>query len=365
MRALLFLLFFIPGFVLGDYIELRRNANLYPHANRSTQPITKLEHDGSNQQFYELVEEELTNGYFHVRVPGHGDGYIYRTLARLHEGQIPGSTPLNGGVSSQSQVRIGAWNIKKLGHGSRKDYPATALIIEENFDFVAGIEVMQKGGGHPGYDQLLTQLGSGWSGLVTSDPRPNTTAGHAEYYAVFYRANRISQCVGWTGLRFVDDSQDRFSREPSFGCFVATNNGNRFDFLLATYHATWSDGDTDVIADEVSNLTDVFQQMADAQPGEEDMLIIGDFNLVPDDLQLIGFTTQVDGTGSTLNTQGNRTTNLYDHLIVRSDIQTSERAGRLAVLDVREAAVSNRVFHSTISDHLPIVGVFNITNDDD
>lgn len=365
MRAFLFILFCIPGLVLGDYIELRRNANLYPQANRSTQPLTKLEYDGSNQQYYELIEETLTNGYFHVRVSNHEDGYIYRTLARLHEGQMPGTTAPIANMPTPAQIRIGAWNIKKLGHGSRKDYPAIALIIEENFDFVAGIEIMQKGGGHPGYDQLLAQLGSGWSGLVTSEPRPNTGAGHAEFYAVLYRTDRISQCSGWTGLRYVNDPQDRFSREPSFGCFVATNSGNRFDFLLAGYHATWSDGDTDIIAEEVTNLTDVFQQMSAAQPGEEDILIIGDFNLVPDDLQLIGFTSQVDGTGSTLNTQGNRTANLYDHLIVRSDVQTSERSGRLVVLDIRGAATSNRIFYSTISDHLPIVGVFNITNDDD
>ena len=365
MRVYLLLLSLIPALIQADYIELRRNANLYPEANRSTQPLTKLEYDGSNQQFYELTEDALTNGYFHVRVPGHGEGYIYRTLARLHEGSMPGSTRPIVDVSSQAQIRIGAWNIKKLGHGSRKDYPATASIIEGNFDLVAGVEIMQKAGGHPGYDQLLTQLGGGWSGLVTSEPRPNTAEGHAEYYAVFYRTDRISQCTGWTGLRFVNDPEDRFSREPSFGCFVATNNGNQFDFLLAAYHATWSDGDTDVIAEEAANLSDVFQQMSDAQPGEEDILIIGDFNLVPDDLLLIGFTSLVDGTGSTLNSQGNRTTNLYDHLIVRSDIQTSERAGSLAVLDVRDAAASNRLFYSTISDHLPIVGVFNITIDDD
>lgn len=54
-------------------------------------------------------------------------------------------------------VRLGAWNIKKLGHGSSKRYDLVAQVIEEHFDLVAILEVMQKGGTHPGYDELLGQ----------------------------------------------------------------------------------------------------------------------------------------------------------------------------------------------------------------
>ena len=109
-------------------------------------------------------------------------------------------------VPASQVLRLGSWNIKKLGHGSAKNYPLTAQIIEDNFDILAVVEVMQKGGGHPGYDSLISQLGSTWAGMVTSEPRPNTNAGHAEFYAVVFRASRVSPCTGWSGLVYHDDN---------------------------------------------------------------------------------------------------------------------------------------------------------------
>ena len=44
-------------------------------------------------------------------------------------------------------LRLGEWNVKKLGHGT-KDFALVAKIINENFDIVAIVEVMQKGGDH-------------------------------------------------------------------------------------------------------------------------------------------------------------------------------------------------------------------------
>jgi hypothetical protein len=65
-------------------------------------------------------------------------------------------------------------------------------------------------------------------------------------------------------LRANDTSPNLFSREPAFGCFVAGN----FDFMLAPYHATWSEGDIDDISDEVEHVAEVFTAMAAAQSGE-------------------------------------------------------------------------------------------------
>jgi hypothetical protein len=103
-------------------------------------------------------------------------------------------------------------------------------------------------------------------------------------------------------------------------------------------------------------LKEVFQSMGQARPGEKDLIIAGDFNLVPSQLQAIfpnGDRTA--GTGSTLNSSGGRTTNLYDHLLVYDTNATSEMIGNAEVLDVRSKASSNAIFYKTLSDHLPIV----------
>jgi len=259
----------------------------------------------------------------------------------------------------ERRVRLCAWNVKKLGHGSRKDHPLVAAILEDHCDLAVVVEVMQRGGGHPGWDALLDALGDGWTGVVTDTPRPNTNAGHAEYYGVAWRPSGVDVCDGWEGLRHFPDHDggpngtgpDLFSREPAYGCFVA----GRFDFLLGAYHATWSGGSTTEIAGEVENLGEVFRTMEASRPGERDLVIAGDFNLRPDDLaDAVPYWDRTTGTGSTLNSSGERTENLYDHFLVEDKDRTVEMPEDGVVLDVVDRAESPRAFYRTVSDHLPI-----------
>jgi hypothetical protein len=249
-------------------------------------------------------------------------------------------------------------------------------VIETHFDLVAVVEVMQKAGEHPGYDRLLDQLGAGWTGWVTGTPRPRTSSGNAEFYAFVWRGSLVRPCDGWTGLRYFEDhdgspegtGENRFEREPAYGCWVAGPDQSTvgFDFLAAAYHATWSSGNTGRIQAEVRNIAAVFEEMAAAVPGERDLFVLGDFNLVPGRLaDALQFASRTDGTGSTLNTQGERTGNLYDHLVVHDVAALGELVGNAVVLDVRDVGGSPGEFYSTVSDHLPIVGVFRVGGPDD
>jgi hypothetical protein len=273
-------------------------------------------------------------------------------------------------------LRLGGWNVKKLGHGSGKDFVRVAEVIDEHFDIVAVVEVMQKGGAHPGYDALLAQLGAGWDGLVTSAPRPNTTSGNAEFYAVVYRAQRIDPCDGWTSLRYLPDNDggaagsgpDVFSREPAYGCFEvrAPQGAAGFDFMLAAYHARWADGDREEIQDEVEHVTDVFDAMGQALPAERDRILVGDFKLGTTDLEVaLGPQVRTLGEGTTLNSLGARTANLYDHLLLFDRSATREMVGSPEVLDVREVAATPRAYFRTVSDHLPVRALFRAEGDDD
>ncbi len=161
---------------------------------------------------------------------------------------------------------------------------------------------------------------------------------------------------------------DIFSREPAYTCLVTiTGNGNTgFDFLIAAYHARWAEGDIEVIKEEVRHLEDVLNSMRVSRPGERDLLIIGDFNLVPSDLdEATSREVPTSGTGSTLNGSGERTGNLYDHLLLDDPVATTELVGSAKVLDVREVATDDRTFFRTVSDHLPIMARFRTGPDDD
>jgi hypothetical protein len=300
--------------------------------------------------------------WYQVRLADGTSGFASKAWSRVY------------GATGPAVLRLGAWNIKKLGHGDAKDYSLVAQLISDNFDLLAVVEVMQKSGGHPGFDSLISELGPNWEGLVTSAPRPNTGVGHAEFYAVVFRKDAVRPCDGWHGLRYHQDGDGSdggislFDREPAFACFVSEGAAldNHFDFLLGAYHATWSDGDTDMISQEVSHLLEVFPTMAAAAPGERDLLLIGDFNLVPADLhETTLLHSQVEGEGSTLNSSGEMTTNLYDHLIIHDPDATTELVGRAAVLDLRHQAAPVKEFYRTVSDHLPIYAEFFVGRPDD
>jgi hypothetical protein len=104
-----------------------------------------------------------------------------------------------------------------------------------------------------------------------------------------------------------------------------------------------------------------------AYPGEQDLFIAGDFNLTPSDLDgLVAATDMTTGTGSTLNTKGERTANLYDHLLVHDAVATKELVLNAQVIDVRRYAASPKLFYQAVSDHLPIAGRFiRYAEDDD
>lgn len=345
----------------------------------------------------QITPNNRVHSRLNVRSGPSRDGDIVATLEPGQTAQLIASVPywyqvtLDNGIAgfvskayaqivaaaeSGQIIRVGSWNIKKLGHGTKKDYQKVAQIISTHFDLVCVIEVMQKERGHPGYDDLLNELGSTWTGLVTDSPRPNTTSGSAEYYAILYRDTVIEPCAGWSGLVYHIDNDsgengsgdDFFSREPAYACFTAPLGSGAIgvDFLIAAYHARWAEGDTDEISAEVKHIDEVFKAMEKARPGEKDIFIAGDFNLVPAKLkQAVSQAVNTRGSGSTLNKEGQRTTNLYDHFLVYSDTDSSEIVSIPAIFDVRNQASTNKLFYQTISDHLPLVVQISTAGADD
>ena len=272
----------------------------------------------------------------------------------------PAPVPVAGApVGGDRFIRLGTWHIRHLGADAAKDYALLAGAIERNFDILALTGVAASAGGYPGYDRLKAALGVDWDGLVTAPPLSRSE--DAEGYAVLYRTKRVRPCAGWSELRPAGLRSGTFLREPAFGCFEA----GAIDFLLAAYRATWADGDAAEVAREVAHLDQVFAAMAAARPGEKDLIVAGDLNLRSVELPLA--TAAVDrtrGTGSTLDLRGERSADLYDHVLVRSAGAVPEMVGDAEVLDVRGLAASPRDFFRTASDHLPIMVHLRVTGPD-
>jgi hypothetical protein len=260
-------------------------------------------------------------------------------------------------------VRLGAWNLRKLGFDPAKDLASVARIIEAHFDLLAVIELMWTERGPP-LAQLLDLLGPGWSGHVTSSARPNLPSPHAEYYAVLYRRERVAPCAELRELRFSDDAdgsaagggEGLFLREPAFGCYRVGQALGARDFLLGVYHARWGDGRAAEIADEVQHIDEAFAALARLLPGERELFMIGDFNLTPSELApLTRARDRTQGQGSTLAAAGAVSAHLYDHLLAFGEPANAALPADAVVLDVRAEASEPASFRERVSDHLPIV----------
>jgi hypothetical protein len=267
-------------------------------------------------------------------------------------------------------LRIGAWNVRKLGFEPHKDLASVARIIEAHFDLIAVIELMWSERGPP-LSLLLDRLGPAWSGHVTSSARPNVPFPHAEYYAVLYRAERVAPCRELRELRFIDDADGSaadglFLREPAFGCYRTSPALGARDFALGVYHARWGDGEPAEIADEVRHIDAAFAAFARRLPQEPTLFMIGDFNLVPEQLApLTRARDRTQGRGSTLDAAGEISTHLYDHLLAFGAAASAALPADAIVLDVRAEANDPESFRARVSDHLPIVVELPASPDDD
>lgn len=144
-------------------------------------------------------------------------------------------------------------------------------------------------------------------------------------------------------------------------------NGSRgFDFTPAAYHARWADGNADDIQNEARHVTEVFTAMGQAGPVENDRILVADFNLtIPDMDAVLGAQVEMLGSGLVLNTLGDRTANLYDHLVLFDCSATQEIVGDLEILDAHELVAGPKSFYTTVNDHLPLRAQFRSGPDDE
>ncbi len=83
---LFFLLLFIDLSLFADHLELRRNAGVKAGPESQASVI----YQGSSGELFSLLDNgQQTNGYYHVAIPGGSSGWIYRSIVRLHHGDLP------------------------------------------------------------------------------------------------------------------------------------------------------------------------------------------------------------------------------------------------------------------------------------
>jgi len=187
-------------------------------------------------------------------------------------------------------ITIAFWNALRFGNGKGecKDIEQIADIIED-YDVVALAEVMNNSKKDPNespcaavyrtdvlghVEALVAELncrGQTWSYIISPEARGRSDS-YKEYY-VFLHNHRVQRVEGGC---FFPDSSDIFEREPFFASFLA----EEFDFTVIVHHAIRSSKSTELkLKREIQFLKDVFLFVQGLDPFEDDIILLGDFNV--------------------------------------------------------------------------------------
>ncbi|MDX2168149.1 MAG: endonuclease/exonuclease/phosphatase family protein, partial [Deltaproteobacteria bacterium] len=266
---------------------------------------------------------------------------------------VPAASPAAAAPRDTRPLRVGTWNLRSFGRLPGKDMTRIAGAIDAHFDLLALTEVSGDGG-PAALTRLQVPLGLGWALMLSPLPHPPASQPGSEYTAILYRRDRVRPCDGWERLRELP-STPAILHPPAVGCFTSAPPGQAgSDFLFAAYHATGADGDAGAVAQEVAQLDAVFDAMAAARPGEQTLIIAGDFNLEPQELATVSHASAPsDGSGSVLDLLGTRTTRRTDHLLLRDANATAALLGVATPIDLRGESPTD--YYRGVSDHQPIV----------
>ncbi len=253
-----------------------------------------------------------------------------------------------------SRNTIASMNVLHLGWENSKDFEALACVLS-HFNITALNEVESEEAIQTLVAALEALTALDW-GYHISEHAVGNAAG-MEYYAFVWREDTVSflEPVG-----FFDDPEDVIKREP----YGANFQMGEFDFTLVAFHQRC--GNTlSVRRAEASHFASIIEFFQNANGGENDVLIGGDFNLPGDDYSFTavgwnGVTYSVDPEQATsISAEGLR--NSFDNIFYQSQYTTELQ--NQGVLDFTKG--NHATLRRTVSDHIPVWIEVDITVDDD
>lgn len=250
-------------------------------------------------------------------------------------------------------IRIASFNIQVFGttKSSKPQVMERLAQIVRQFDVVAIQEVRSKDNGVlPQFVELINSAGRHYDYVI--GPRLGRTTS-TEQYAFIFDTQSVE--IDRRQLYTVSDPDDLLHREPLVGWFRVRgpNPSEAFTFTLVNIHT-----DPDEVKDEVDLLDDVFLAVQNDGRGEDDVILLGDFNADDRHLGELGRLPNIAWciSGVPTNVKG---TQLYDNLVYNARA-TVEFSGRAGVYDFRRQFNLSEAEAEEISDHLPVWGEFNI-----
>ena len=178
--------------------------------------------------------------------------------------------------------------------------------------------------------------------------------------AFLYRPDNISLVREGTTYRA---KSPYFVREP----FYATFQAGHFDFTLVSIHVSWGTNE-EQRRSGITELPEIYNFLHEKFPREQDIILLGHFNLPPDDpawdnLKLFPTMAPLIRTPDTTNISGTR---LYDNLWFQQKY-TQEYTGCSGVIKFDENMFGNNDQKAglSVSVYRPVWADFRVTQPDD
>ncbi|HAN98183.1 MAG TPA: endonuclease/exonuclease/phosphatase [Planctomycetaceae bacterium] len=274
----------------------------------------------------------------------------------LRDGGLPESTE-TATVSVRDRdvpsIRIATFNLEQFGVSKLQDEAAMARLSQvlQQFDIVALQEITSKD--PRAIEQLLAWVNRDEPRFdIIAGPRIGRTA-QQEQYAFLYDRSRVE--LDRSSSYVVTDPDDLLHREPFvvWGRVLGPEPSVAFTFTLVNVHV-----DPDLVDQELSWMADVMRGVRNDGRGEDDVILLGDFNADPNRI-----VRHVDVTGlqvalreGTTNTRG---TAAYDNIAFVQP-GTVEYLGRSGVFDFYNEFDLTMDEALDISNHLPVWADFSL-----
>jgi len=257
-------------------------------------------------------------------------------------------------LGNNPTISIATFNIRIFSNNSRDDnelYQICNLLKE--FDFIAIQEIRDT----MILDRTVSMLKNKFNFEFKYVASPKVGRGVKEIYAFLYRKDKVE----YLKESYVfSDEEDLFIREPYIAKFKAGN----FDFYVISIHTIYGDSITDRRA-EALLLDDVYLTVQNLND-ENDIILLGDFNLSPDDkgfVELLEIPDMIYVNGKIPTSIKDR---LYDNIFFQSTY-TKEFTGKYGVVKYDEELFGNddKKASLMVSDHRPLWAEFDVNVDDD
>lgn len=255
-------------------------------------------------------------------------------------------------------IQLVSWNIRIFSNNSRNDIELRQICnVLIDYDFIAITELRDEAV-LKRTEVMLETMGRDYDYQISDEVGRSV---NQERYAFLYDTSKVE--VVEVGQTF-PDPDDKFIREP----YYATFQGGNFDFTIIAIHIIWGDTVKERCA-EISALADVFNEVQDMNPLEQDVILVGDFNREPDDTDCFAELYDIPSMTCLFNPPQKshiKDTSLYDNIWFQAKY-LSEYHGISGIDRFDETDFGNDDGSASlaVSDHRPVWAEFYIGQDND